>query len=558
MSSASGTSLSPEARVQELVTLYGDPRASVARLLCDQHPGDAVAFTVVEQDLSATALTYGRLREDSERFAAALARLGAGPGDRIGTLMGKGAEYLTALMGIWRLGAVHVPLFTAFAPQAVATRLLGSNAKIVICDDSQRGKLEAAADRTADVPPWRVIVAGAAPAGLREGDLDFAGLLASQRPGFPAAALGGSAPVIQIYTSGTTGTPKGVVIPAVAIAGFRTYMEYALDVRADDVYWCAGDPGWAYGLYFGVIGAASLGVPGVMLRGGFSAAVTWAVLRDQRVTNFGAAPTVYRALRASGITPPEGLRLRRASSAGEPLTPEVNQWAVSALGVPVYDHYGQTETGMMINNHHHPALWRPLKSGSMGQPMPGWSVRVLHPDRDEPAPAGTLGRIAVDRLASPLAVFRGYAGQPPMPPDKFTADGRWYLTGDAGKVDDEGYFHFSSRDDDVILMAGYRIGPFEVESALATHPAVTECAAIAVPDEMRGEVLEAFVVLASGQSGSAELESDLQRHVKANYAAHAYPRTVHFVEQLPKTPSGKIQRFVLRQQRRAQLQDAEH
>jgi acetyl-CoA synthetase len=544
---------SPEARVHELVALYGDPGASVAKLLCDQHPGDAVAFTVVEQDLSATALTYGQLREDSERFAAALADLGVRPGDRVGTLLGKSAEYLIALLGIWRLGAVHVPLFTAFAPQAVATRLLSSDAKVVICDESQRGKLDAAAGLTADVPPWRIIVAR--PADPRDGDLDFAELLARQQPGFPAAALGGGAPIIQLYTSGTTGTPKGVVIPTVAIAGFRTYMEYALDLRADDVYWCAGDPGWAYGLFFGVIGATSLGVSGVMLRGGFSAAATWAVLRDRGVTNFGAAPTVYRALRAAEAPPPDGLRLRCASSAGEPLTPEVNQWAVRALGVPVYDHYGQTETGMMINNHHHPALWRPLKSGSMGRPMPGWTVRVLHHDRDEPAPAGTLGRIAVDRLASPLAVFRGYAGQPPMPADKFTADGRWYLTGDTGLVDEDGYFRFSSRDDDVILMAGYRIGPFEVESALATHPAVAECAVIAVPDAMRGEVLEAFAVLASGQPGSAELESELQRHVKANYAAHAYPRAVHFVAELPKTPSGKIQRFVLRQRRRAELQD---
>lgn len=549
MSTSAGDFQSPDDRVTELAALYGDHGASVAGLLCDRYPADAVAYTVVEPDASAVVLTYGRLRADSERFAAALADLGIGPGDRVATLMGKSAEYLIALMGIWRLGAVHMPLFTAFGPPAIATRLLGSRAKIVVCDDTQRAKLVPGEDIPEDAP-WRVIVPhGHDGSTWHAGDLDFGALLAAQPRGFAAVALGGAAPIVHIYTSGTTGAPKGVVVPTAAIAGFRIYAEYALDLKPGDVYWCGADPGWAYGLYFGVIGSFSLGVPSVLLHAGFSPELTWAVLRDQRVTNFTAAPTVYRALRASSAPAPAGLRLRCASSAGEPLTPEVNQWAAGALGVSVFDHFGQTEAGMLVNNHHHPALRRPLKPGSMGQPMPGWIVRVLYSDRDEVAPPGTMGRIAVDVAASPLAWFRGYEGNPAKSAEKFTADGRWHLTGDVGSVDDEGYFRFSSRDDDVIIMAGYRIGPFEVESVLATHPAVAECAVIAVPDPVRGEVLEAFVVLANGHADSPELESELQRHVKARYAAHAYPRAVHFVGQLPKTPSGKIQRFVLRQRR---------
>lgn len=553
MSTPVGESRSPDARVGELRALYGSETASVADLLCDRHPAGAVAYTVVEPDGSASVLTYGRLREDSERFASALADLGVSPGDRVATLMGKSTEFLIALIGIWRLGAVHVPLFTAFAPPAIATRLLGSKARIVVCDDTQRTKLFPGPDAPAGAP-WQVIVAGGPGSGSRHpGDLDFSALLAAQRAGFPAAAMGGAAPIVHIYTSGTTGAPKGVVVPARAIAGFCVYLEYALDLRKDDVYWCAADPGWAYGLYFGVIGSFSLGTPSVLLHAGFSPELTWAVLRDQGVTNFTAAPTVYRALRASSATV-SALRLRCASSAGEPLTPEVNEWAVRALGVPVFDHYGQTEAGMLVNNHHHPALRRPLKPGSMGQPMPGWAVRVLHPDRDDVAPPGTAGRIAVDIGASPLAWFQGYEGNAVKSAEKFTADRRWYLTGDVGRADDEGYIHFSARDDDVIIMAGYRIGPFEVESVLATHPAVAECAVIAVPDEVRGEILEAFVVLANGHVGSLELQSDLQRHVKAGYAAHAYPRAVHFAEHLPKTPSGKIQRFVLRQRRRQEME----
>ncbi|SES33902.1 acetyl-CoA synthetase [Streptomyces sp. yr375] len=536
----------PLDRVQELITLYSDPHASVAHLLCDGHPSDAVAYTVIEPDLSATVLTYGRLKAESERFAAALADLGVGPGDRVATLMGKSADYLVALLATWRLGAVTVPLFTAFAPPAIALRLLASEAKVVICDDTQRSKLEPGEDIPADTT-WQVVVSQGAG---NAGDLRFAELLAAHEPGQPAAVLGGDAPLVHIFTSGTTGRPKGVVVPAAAIAGFRLYAEFGCGVREDDVFWNAADPGWAYGLYFGVIASLSLGVPSVMLHSGFSAELTWRVMEEFGVTNFAAAPTVYRSLRASGVPVPDALALRHASSAGEPLTPEVNAWAEQAFGIQVHDHYGQTEAGMLINNHQLPALRREVRSGSMGHPMPGWSLHVLHEDRDEIAPAGTVGRIAADLTASPLAWFHGYEGDPVKSAEKFSPDGRWYYTGDVGQVDEEGYFHFSSRDDDVIIMAGYRIGPFDVESVLVTHPAVVECAVVAAPDEVRGEVLEAFVVLQDGVEASDALATELQQLVKKRFAAHAYPRTVHFVDLLPKTPSGKIQRFVLRQRRR--------
>lgn len=543
----------PATRVQQMLARYGDPTTSVAAMLCDRHPADNCAYTVVQADLTAQSVTYGELRESSERFARALLALGVEPGDRVATLMGKSVDYLVALLGIWRLGAVHVPLFTAFAPPAIAVRLLDSNTKVVVCDDTQRPKL-VPGDDIPDDAPWRVVVARKADAACEDtADLDVRELLAQHQPGMPAAALGGSAPLVHIYTSGTTGNPKGVVIPTVALASFQTYMEYGLDVRPDDVYWCAADPGWAYGLYYAVLGPLTLGVPSLLLDAGFSAEVTWSVLSRYRVTNFAAAPTVYRALRASGAEPPPSLWLRCASSAGEPLTPDINHWAIEVLGVPVHDHYGQTETGMLVNNHHHTALRRPLKPGAMGRPMPGWSVHVLDHDRDEILAPGKVGRIAVDMPASPLAWFHGYHDAPDATADKFSRDGRWYFTGDTGSVDDDGDFRFTARDDDVIIMAGYRIGPFEVESVLATHPAVVECAAIAVPDDVRGEVLEAHVVLRDPQAGTPELVAELQQLVKQKLAAHAYPRHVHFVDQLPKTPSGKIQRFVLRQRRHEEL-----
>jgi acetyl-CoA synthetase len=536
-------------RVHQLLADYSGPDACVAALLCDRHPADATAYTIVEADLSCRVLTYGELREASERFAQLLADLGVRPGHRVATLMGKTAEHVIAILGAWRAGAVHVPLFTAFAPAAIAARLTGSATKVVVCDQTQRAKLAAGDDMPADVS-WRIITTGA-PAS-RE-DLAFAHELAQRPPGFPPVAVGGEAPLIQLYTSGTTGTPKAVVVPMKGLASFHAYMELGLDVRGDDVFWNAADPGWGYGHYFGITGSLCTGVPSIWLNSGFDAGLTWRVLAELGVTNFAAAPTVYRSLRAAGLPRPEGVRLRCLSAAGEPLTPEINEWAQLTFGLSVADHYGQTETGMLINNHHHPSAYRPMKPASMGQAMPGWSGAVLHEDRDEPAPPGTMGRIAFDLTASPLAWFAGYLDEPERSREKLTGDGRWYLTGDAGSLDDDGYFRFLSRDDDVIIMAGYRIGPFDVESVLLTHPAVNEAAVIAAPDELRGEVLEAYVVLRDDQPCTPELVTELQQLVKTKFAAHAYPRAIHATDELPKTPSGKIQRYVLRQRRSAEV-----
>lgn len=535
----------PTERVRELLDSYDHPDACAAWLLCDRHPADAVAFTVIDSDLTAVDLTYGELRERSERFAAALAGLGVERGDRVATLMAKSVDLVVALLGIWRRGAVHVPLFTAFAPPAIAFRLRAAGVSIVLADGDQAGKLTPGDDMP-ETPPWQVIVAGdaALPGALRLADLPVTGTDSG-----PAAVVGGDGQLVELFTSGTTGTPKGVPIPVRALASFHAYQEFALDVRPDDVFWNAADPGWAYGLYYAILGPLASGTRSLLLHAGFSPELTWRVLHRFGVTNFAAAPTVYRALRAAGA-PAEPVRLRRASSAGEPLTPEVVAWSADNLGVAVRDHYGQTEHGMVICNAWHDDLNTEAPAGSMGRSLPGWECAVLADDADIEAPAGQLGRIAVDAERSALLWFAGYVDEPERTAQRYTADGRWYLTGDAGSRDADGFFHFSARDDDVIIMAGYRIGPFEVESVLVVHDAVAEAAVIGVPDELRGEVLEAFVVLREGAAGTAELETELQTLVKKKFAAHAYPRRVHFVSGLPKTPSGKVQRFLLRQERR--------
>ena len=532
--------------VQELLDRYGAPDVCLARLLCDDHPADKVAFTVVRPDLRTEDLTYGTLRQRSERIAAGLAELGVGPGDHVGVLMGKSADLVAALLGIWRCGAVHVPLFTAFAPPAIAMRLRGSDAKVVIADASQRAKLDPCDDIPVDAP-WQIVTVGDRG---REGDLAFADLIESDAPNVAPVVSGPDAPFIMVFTSGTTGAPKGVPVQVRGLAHLLMYLEYGYDLREDDVYWNAADPGWAYGLFYGVVAPLVSGRRNILLQAEFSPDVTWRVLSELGVTNYAAAPTVYRALRNAGA--PEGVRLRCASSAGEPLTPDLIPWGEATFGVPIRDQYGQTELGMVVANGWHPDVMSPVKPGSMGRPLPGHNVTVLLEDADEVAPDGTFGRVAIDRSA-PLFMFTGYHNAPDKTAQRYTADGRWYLTGDTAMRDGAGRFFFSARDDDVIIMAGYRIGPFDVESVLVAHPDVAEAAVVGVPDDLRGEVVEAFVVPAAGVAGSDALTVALQQQVKTQFAAHAYPRVIHYVDALPKTPSGKIQRFLLRRQRTAEL-----
>ncbi|GHE59757.1 AMP-dependent synthetase [Streptomyces spiralis] len=531
----------PHERVAETLAAVAGPEAVAAELLCDRHPPDAVAVRVVEPDLTSTDLTYGELHDRSARLATALAGLGVGVGDRVATLMPKSADLVVAALAIWRLGAVQVPLFTAFARPAIALRITGNGTKAVICDPSQRPKL-APGDGIPDAPEWRVISTGAATGT----DLALHDLLTAEPWPHPVA-VGGEGTLVELFTSGTTGAPKAVPLPLRAVAAILMYQEYGLDHRPDDVFWNAADPGWAYGLYYGLIGPLALGRTTLLLHSAFSPELTWSVLARFGVTNFTAGPTVFRALRAQTPARAEPLALRHCSSAGEPLGADVVAWAERTLGVPVRDHYGQTELGMAVANAWHPEVAAPLRPGSMGRALPGWRLDVLRPDADEPAPRGTPGRLAVDVESSPLMWFTGYRDAPERTAERFTADGRWYLTGDAAAQDDDGYLTFASRDDDVILMAGYRIGPYEVESLLERHEAVAEAAVVGAPDDLRGEIVVAHVVLRQGAEPGDALVDELQKHVKTHLAAHSYPREIRFVNRLPRTPSGKLQRYLLRE-----------
>ncbi len=397
----------PDATVAAWLAQYDTPDTDVAHLVCDRHDPSTVAFTFVEPDLTSSTLTYGAIAEQSRTMATVLSELGVTRGDRVPVLMGKRPELIVILVALWRLGAVHVPLFTAFASGAIEVRIAGSNARLVITEPSQRAKLDA-------LSGFEVLEIGA--------DLDAR--VAAAEPLRSNVAIGGTAPFLQLFTSGTTGRPKGVPVPARALAAFQSYLHFSLDVSDQDVFWNAADPGWAYGLYYGIVAPMVAGRSNLMVRSGFTPESTVQVINAFKVTNFAGAPTMYRAL--SKATTFEEVTLRRASSAGEPLTPDVVTWAVQALGTEVRDHYGQTELGMAICNSWHPDVAQDVKEGSMGQAMPGYTAGIVN------------GEIALDRTASPALWFTGYEGAPEKSAERFTADGRWYLSAGTGRLDEDG------------------------------------------------------------------------------------------------------------------------
>ena len=507
---------SVEQTVADYLAMYGAPDASAAELLVDRHDPDAVAFTVIADDLSSRDLTYGELAEESRRFARALVERGVTPGAQVATLAGKSLDLVVAVVGIWRAGAVHVPLFTAFATPAIELRLSGSGARVVIADPGQRSKLD-------PIEGLTVIETGE----------EFAHVLAQHEPEFDAVAVGGDGMIVQIFTSGTTGTPKGVPVPLRAIASFRSYLHFGLEVTPDDVYWNIADPGWAYGLYYGIIATLAEGTRNLLLSAPFDAALAASVIKEFGVTNLAAAPTVYRSLIHEQRA--QDLSLRRASAAGEPLTADILTWSRERLGFEVRDHYGQTELGMVVANAWHSSVENEIVHGSMGTPLPGFEVTVLD------------GEVALDIEHSPLYWFTGYVDAPERTKERYSPDGKWYLTSDVAQQNPDGLLFFASRADDIILMAGYRIGPFEVESVLLADDAVAEAAVVGAPDQRLGEALVAYVVLAEGFEPSDELTVHLQQRVKKGFAAHAYPRRIRYIDSLPKTPRGKVQRHLLRQ-----------
>ncbi len=515
-----------------------DSGLNVCYEICDKWATDPqkVALYYEKADGGDGALTFAELKAASARFANYLQSLGVSKGDRVAGLLPRGPELLIVIAGTLRIGAVYQPLFTAFGSGAIEYRLEKASTRLVVTDPDNYSKL-------ADVkgcPP--VLCRNAAATG--DDVPDFEQVLSAQPDQFEPVMITGSDPFLQMFTSGTVGKAKGVAVPAKALLAFYVYMKYAIDLREGDVFWNVADPGWAYGLYYAVTGPLLMGHTTHFNPNAFTPESTYDMIRKYGITNLAAAPTAYRLLKANDQVLPEGetLGLRVCSSAGEPLNPEVVNWIDRRFGCPVKDHYGQTETGMTCCNFH--AMEHPMRDGAMGYASPGHRVVALNTKYEEVA-AGEIGQLAVDTKASPLFHFDGYTWGEKDP----FANG-YYLTGDMVVCHGDGSFSFSGRDDDIITTAGYRVGPADVESTLLEHAAVAESGVVAKPDEKRGSIIKAYVVIKAGQEPVEEqsLKDELQELVRRRLSTHAFPREIEFVDELPKTPSGKIQRFMLRNQ----------
>jgi acetyl-CoA synthetase len=431
-------------------------------------------------------------------------------------------------------------------PKAIEYRIASSGARLIFTDRDNRHKLA----EVAESPPI-VVVDGGAGAAEAGKESDFSAELARQPATFAPVPLRGDDPFLMLFTSGTTGPAKGVTVPLKALLSFFVYTRWGLDLRAEDAYWNIADPGWAYGLYYAVIGPLLLGHPTTLYDGPFTVDSTYRVIGKYGITNLAGAPTAYRLLIAAGeqaAAPIKG-RLRVVSSAGETLNPEVIRWFAKTLDCPIHDHYGQTEVGMVLCNHH--GLSHPVHVGSAGLAMPGFRLAVVD-DGGRELQAGTPGILAVDRKRSPLFWFPGYWQQPTT-----NWVGDYHLTGDTVEQNAGGTISFLGRSDDIITSSGYRIGPYDVESALIEHAAVAEAAVVGKPDPQRTELVKAFVVLRPGVEPTPGLTEELQNLVKTRLAAHAYPREIEFISEIPKTPSGKMQRFILRNQEAEKARSAQ-
>jgi acyl-coenzyme A synthetase/AMP-(fatty) acid ligase len=486
-------------------------------------------------------LTFRRFTVRSNQVANALRTMGIRKGDRILIMLPRVPEWWEVVLGMMKIGAISMPGTTLLTPKDVAYRIQSAEAAAVITDEEGALKVEQVVN---ECPTLRLkILLGAE----REGWVNYTRVVASAMTDLRREPTRADEPMMIYFTSGTVGYPKMVLHTHTSYPiGHVVTGKYWLDLKPTDLHWNLSDTGWAKAAYSNLFGPWSMGAAMFTFdgRGRFDARQTLELLERYPISTFCAPPTAYRLLVLENLSRYHLSALRHCIGAGEPLNPEVIEAWQRGTGQTIRDGYGQTETVILVANF--PPL--PVKAGSMGKPSPGFTISIVDDDGRE-VPAGTEGDIAVKLTPTrPVGMFSEYWRNP-----EATANcirGEWYITGDRAMKDQDGYFWFVGRADDVIISAGYRIGPFEVESALVEHPAVAEAAVVASPDEIRGEVVKAFVILTPGHQPSEQLVQDLQEHVKRVTAPYKYPREIEFSTELPKTISGKIRRIELRQRER--------
>jgi len=485
-------------------------------------------------------LSFADAAAGSNRVARVLRDLGVGAGDPVLVMLPRVPEWHLALVGILKLGALAIPCSTTLRPKDIAYRAGHSRAVAVIAAAAQAAAVDAVAGEIPSVRHRLCLREDAEP--LPDGWTDLRAALAARAPEASAQrATRAGDPALVFYTSGTTGPPKAVLHDHAYTFSQRYTSRLWHGVREGERLWTTSDTGWAKAAYGVLFGPWSEAAEVVLFHGRFEPRAQLEMLARVDPHVFCAPPTEYRMLVKEDLATLRVPRLRECVSAGEPLNPEVIRAWRDATGLTIRDGYGQTETILLVGNF--PGV--PVRPGSMGLPMPGHRVEIIDPE-GRVLPPGEVGDIAVH--GRPPSLFRGYWRDPAA--TAACRRGEWYTTGDRAHRDADGYFWFVGRDDDVIISAGYRIGPFEVESALLEHPDVVEAAAVAAPDPDRGAIVKAFVVLRSGAPRDDALVARLQEHVKRVTAPYKYPRAIEFVDALPKTVSGKIRRVELRERER--------
>ncbi len=497
--------------------------------------GDKIALIWIGPDGEEQRITYRALSESSSRFASLLARLGVRKGDRVATLMPRVPEAFTAILGILKAGAVFVPIFAGFGPDSVRFRLRHSGTMLLCTHHDHR-------DQVPDDAGARIVCVTPPGGAVRAGDIDFHAALKAEPDSFAPVPCRRDEPAAIIYTSGSTGQPKGCVIAVNLLAAIWPYIRYGADLREDtDLFWPTGDPGWGYGLCC-YLPAFAAGATVLCVQRNPTATLCIEVLAQHGVTNLATTPTLLRSLMALGEAGIRNARtrVRVISSCGEPLNGEVVEFFRLVWGTTPMDHFGATEFALPIGNYN--AIDMAVKPGSMGLPCPGYEMAVVDEAGRELAP-GATGLMGRKSNADSLYWMRYWDDEPAS---KEARHGDWICTGDLARRDEDGYFWFEGRSNDIIKSAGYRIGPFEVESAILKHAGVAEAAVVGMPDAARGEIVKAFVVLKPGTERSDALADAIVERVKRDLGRHQYPRKIEFVDELPKTQTGKIQRFLLR------------
>jgi acetyl-CoA synthetase/medium-chain acyl-CoA synthetase len=489
-------------------------------------------------------ITFGELATRARQVCSALRSSGIRKGDRVAVMLPRIPEWWEALLGIMQLGAISMPGTVLLTPKDLEYRLSVSEARAVITDPDGVAKIQGIANRLPGLAARFVVTEGSPPP---PGWVDFRGAVATAPADDAGEVTRSDDPSMIYFTSGTTGQPKMVLHTHASYPiGHRITGRFWLDLTPADLHWNMADNGWAKAAWSSLFGPWGEGAAVFVQdhRGKFDAKRTLETLAGYPITTICAPPTIYRSLVLEDLTTYTFPSLRWCVAAGEPLNPEVIETWREATGITIRDGYGQTETVVLVANF--PPL--EIRPGSMGKPSPGFDVSVIDDAGKEiVALEGDIGvRIHPER---PVGLFREYWRDPRA--NAQSIRGEWYVTGDRAIRDEDGYFWFVGRADDVIISAGYRIGPFEVESALLEHSAVAEAAVVASPDERRGHVVKAFVVLAPDVDASAALATELQEHVRNLTAPYKYPRVVEFVAELPKTVSGKIRRNVLRRREQA-------